>query len=507
MRRVACYSASSFLREAETPEDAGEGLVTLIGAWLKSKGLKRLELGQSTLDGGSGSSVHFDKLSFNEHHLWEVSLDEPSDNGRFFTRISIGIGAKRVFLFLELRAGGDGLLVAPIDVDVRCPRILRELLESRIWIIGNTPAMTAPLKWFGGEAAERFRELIHHRDRNLPIVAVSHYDGQPLSPSLPVDLARDLSGLAVIVEVNEAASWAITDELGKEWSCYNGAVRLYWPYRGRQTSAFAHPLWLRQRLIDRIGSANRAAQQIRDQLRRQLLELSTYTFDESQDFLQLRADAQRHRFDQLRKEAERSGDHEKFAEQIYEQYSIADARRTELETENAGLRAQVQGLLDEFSQTGKARPEDVPPEPDAPVTSVEEAVHRAREAFTEQLIFGDDVEAGVAALSEQAGPPDKIFMYLKTLAELTVARQQGLGRDPLTWLKEHGVKASGESETVLCSASDMRRRTWHDGDVRREFQMHLKPVDGSSPDRCVRIYFDYVEEKRKTIVAYVGRHP
>ncbi len=196
MRRVACYSASSFLREAESPEDAGEQLVTLIGSWLKSKGLERLDLGQSALTGNTASTVHFHKLSFNERYIWEVSLDEPSDSGRFFTRICVGIGAKRVFVFLELRAGGDGLLVAPMDVDVRCPRILREVLESRIWSIGNTPARTMPLRWYGHEAAERFRELIHHRDRNLPIVAVSHYDGRPLSPSLPADLARDLSGLS-----------------------------------------------------------------------------------------------------------------------------------------------------------------------------------------------------------------------------------------------------------------------------------------------------------------------
>lgn len=507
MRRVACYSASSFLKEGESAEDAGERLVTLIGVWLKTKGLHQLDLGESKLADDTPTLVRFEKLAFKEHHLWEVTFDEPGDAGRFFTRICVGVGARRVFLFLELRAGGDGLLVAPMDVDVRCPRILRDLLESRIWSIGNTPARTAPLKWFDDEAAERFRELIYHRDRNLPIVAVSHHNGQPLSASLSVDLARDLSGLAVIVEVNEAASWAITDELGKEWSCYNGAVRLYWPYRGRQTSAFAHPVWLRDRLIERTGSANRAAQQIRDQLRRQLLELSTYTFDESKDFLQLRADAQRHRFDQLKEEADRSGDQEKFAEQIYEQYLVADGKRTELETENGALRAQVQGLLGAFSPDAKARPEDVPPEPDAPVASVEEAVDRARKTFADQLIFGDDVDSGVSTLNDQAGPPDKVFTYLKTLSDLTVARREGLGKDPLLWLREHGVKASGESGTVLSNAVEMRRRTWHDGEGRREFGMHLKPVDGSSPDKCVRIYFDYAEEKQKTIVAYVGRHP
>jgi hypothetical protein len=98
-------------------------------------------------------------------------------------------------------------------------------------------------------------------------------------------------------------------------------------------------------------------------------------------------------------------------------------------------------------------------------------------------------------------------MYLKTLAELTDARQQEIGRDPLLWLKEQGIEGSEESETILSTASDLKRRTWHDGECRREFHLHLKPVDGSSPDRCVQIYFDYDSAKRKSIVAYVGCHP
>ena len=104
-------------------------------------------------------------------------------------------------------------------------------------------------------------------------------------------------------------------------------------------------------------------------------------------------------------------------------------------------------------------------------------------------------------------PPDKVYDYLKTLAELSRAMKAGLGKDILSWLRERGVKASGESETILINTTEMRKRRWHDGTARREFDMHLKPADGTSPDRCVRIYFDWSEVSNSIVVGYVGRHP
>jgi hypothetical protein len=67
------------------------------------------------------------------------------------------------------------------------------------------------------------------------------------------------------------------------------------------------------------------------------------------------------------------------------------------------------------------------------------------------------------------------------------------------------VSASGESYTIRNSADEMRARTW-DG-RRREFELHLKPAEGTSPDRYVRIYFDYDDASGRSIVAWIGRHP
>ena len=82
-----------------------------------------------------------------------------------------------------------------------------------------------------------------------------------------------------------------------------------------------------------------------------------------------------------------------------------------------------------------------------------------------------------------------------------------LGRNPADWFLERGIKASTESDTIRRSQVEMQRRTWHDGSGRRKFEMHLKPNEGTSPDRCVRIYFDFDAGIGRTVVGWIGRHP
>ena len=511
MRRVACYAATSFLRASDVPQSVGIWVIAIVERWLASKGIPRLSVGRqtSTLREGRDAIVDYEQIAFNDDYIWEVSLEQPTDTGRLFTRICLGIGNGRAYLFVELRAGGDGMLVTPVDIDARCPQVLRQILDSRVWTVGNTPAQTKAISWHGADAAKRFMAVVKHADRNLPILVVSRYRGETLVPSMAAELARDLSGLAVVVDLDEVASWAITKTFGREWSCYNGALRLFWPFRGRHASAFNHPTWRRESLIEKAGDAIKAALRIRNQLRRQLLELSTYTFDEPRDFFRLRAEAQKFRFEALREEAERTGDQEKLAEHDFGECDRLQTQVLDQHSQIEKLRAQVDGLNEGFKYKSQADEEDeIPPESETPIESVQDAVDRARETFGDTLLFGADVDSGVEDLAEDAGPPERIYTYLKTLAEMTRKRtSEGLGKDMVQWLRDEGLKASGESESILNDQAEMRKLTWHDGQHRRQFENHLKPTDATSNDRCVRIYFDFDEDVQKTVVAYVGRHP
>lgn len=510
MRRVACYAATSTVGTSESARDALASPIDDVNGWLKAKGLAEPPVGLAKfkLPDGREATASVGNVAVGDDVVWEFSLDEPTETGRFLTRICLGLRAARLYLFLELRAGGDGSVVAPVTVDVRCPQVLRGLLNRRAWNVGHTPARTTPIRWHGAEAARRLMAVVSHRDRNLPVVAISQHLGQMLVPSLAEDLARDLSGLAVVAHIDEAASWAITRDQGKEWSCYKGAIRLYWPIRGTSGSAFDHPLWTRDKLIASAGSEPAAAARIRNQLRRRLLELSTYTFDEPKEMFQIQEDATRARFDALRAEATEKGSQAELADQFFEE-SVRLAKTLDvLREENAGLRDQVRGLSQALRFVPSDDEEEIAPEPDSPVTTVAEAVSLAASRFGSELEFGEDVEDGVRGVAADAGPPDKIYEYLKTLAEMTTRRRaDGLGKNMLEWLREQGLRLSNESDSVRNSAAEMQKRTWHDGRNRRRFETHLKPSEGTGPDRCVRIYFDYDATAKKTIVGWVGRHP
>jgi hypothetical protein len=42
-------------------------------------------------------------------------------------------------------------------------------------------------------------------------------------------LARALSALVTVIWVSDEVVWALIEGLGRKFSCYSGAMRLYWP--------------------------------------------------------------------------------------------------------------------------------------------------------------------------------------------------------------------------------------------------------------------------------------
>lgn len=367
-----------------------------------------------------------------------------------------------------------------------------------------------PIPFLGPRGAQKLAQILHHPARNLPLVVISTVNFEPITRDLGESLARDLAGLAIVGLVNEPASWAITEMLGKEWSCYNQAVRLYWPIKDRFRNAFRHPLWTAERLLETAKSPEAAALLLRNTLRRQLLALSTYTISEPGTLVQIRQQASERRFEELHARAQSGGDWQALAEEYAKDNQTLKHRIADLEEEKSRLEDQVANLSVAFKyrDVGSAE-QEIQPESEPNTDTILDAVESARNQFAAELVFGANVSDSVDTLAQDAGPPDKIFEYPRTLAEMVRIRKgQGLGKDMLAWLKEQGLKASTESETILNSGAEMQKRTWDNGKGgKRRFEKHLKPSEGTSPDRCVRIYFDYDDAAEQAVVAWVGRHP
>jgi hypothetical protein len=512
MRRVACYAASSILGSTESRDTALQTLVAHLDDWIASKGLPQPSADRIAFrlrDGRDAEAVK-NEYVVDDGRAVELALDEPTNVGRFLTRVCVGVRQNRMHLFAELQAGASDYLLAPVTVDVRCPQIVKSICAARTWTVGGTPILLNPVAWHGRESARKFLALVRHQDRNIPIVAISRYQSQALTQSFALDVAHDVCGLAIVVDLDEEASWELTKIGGKQWACYNGAIRVYWPLKGAFGRAHDHPVWTRTHLIARAGSPASAGARIRHQLRRRFLALSTYAVDEPAELRRLRDDAGRAQFEHMRRVAEESGDQNALAEQYFNESVRLEALVERQKGDIDRLADQVRNLSEAWryvESAEAAEADDIEPEDDDPPACVLDAVARARREFGDDLVFGAEVDESATSLNEDAGPPDKIYDYLRVLSEMTKARRNGgLGTDMMLWLRNRGVSASGESETILNNQAEVRKRTWPDGVGTRVFEKHLKPNENTSPDRCARIYFDYDDSRKKTVIGYIGRH-
>jgi hypothetical protein len=496
--------------DAEQRQSRFNAARKLIDAWLVKKGTEREDSGRRELVLRDGRIANYSEASWsiNDSEVIDCILIEPSGNALVRTQVSIANGNQQVVVYVELQAAGGEYQLGPMRVDIRCPSIVRTLVgEFDDWYIGKTPLSVNPLDFVGLDDGRRLDGVIWHPQRNLPVLAISSYEGRHLTDGFPRELASDLVGVALVVTLDAEASWEITSRRGKEWSCFNGAVRLYWPGLTASSQYSQNPLWTRLQLLSRATNPEDASSRMKRQLRRQLLGISAYATPEPSFFGSIRK-LHGDRIAELNRSALREDDDWKgLAESFADENEHLRQQRDDLTNIVEGFKMDIANLQLQLQWQAPA-PVDIEPNSIIPPSTLQEAVDRARELFVEQLTFGEDVNDGIITVAGDAGPPEKVLLYFEKLAGLVREKRNGsLGTTSLRWLQNQGVNASSESDTVRNSTSEQRKRTWHDGQRRRIFDFHLKPTDGTHPDRCVRIYFELEENQDKALIGWVGRHP
>ncbi len=506
MRTVAQWALSALQGPTERYLEKYEAVVAVVDRWIGSKGESRPG-GIVVYHDGRKALLETQSITCGPARAQSWKLAEPTAEGRFMTEVSVASSLEELAFSCVLSAGGAEIF-APVSIEVRCPQVVRSVVDLNFgWRVGETAVRTAPLSYRTTAEGVLLADVLRRHGRALPIVIVSEHRGLVLHPGISEDIARELTGLALVATVSDEASWQLSRSLGREWSCYRGAIRLYWPFQGARDEPGDHPLWTSERLLENAANTEEAANRIRGLLRRRLFGLSAFTVEPSRLFGTIRRAAADEELVQRRKLAQEHHDSQDLLE-LYAQEE--QTLRSELENEretNRQLRQDLYNLQARLvwqERGGDLAPSAFSPQP----TTVSESVDRARKVLSRFLTFGNDVEAGVASLAPDAGPPEKVFDHLQLLADLAQLRRDGpVGCGMVQWLAQEGVSASGESETIRNSSSEMAKRRWHDGRQDREFELHIKTAEATAPNRCVRIYFDWDDVSEKVVVGWVGRHP
>ncbi len=496
MRTVARFQLTS-------DEGAARGaaeVVRIIEDWSQRK-FKRQAGGALEIK-ASGREAIFDRVdeAVAETSRVTFSVLEPVEGGHLQTEIQVLQRPELTAFRCTLRLGSASGL-SPPAVEIRSPRFLRDVIAVGLpWRSGiGGERVFAHAFDVGPDEISALERLITSEQRRLPLVLISELDGQTLAGDLHERIAADVCGLAHTVRLSNTASWELTNSLGKEWSCYNGAVRLFWPFRYNRDNFRSHPLWTLDRIMGRASDPIAARETFRGMLSRRLIEASTFVADEPA-FSDFDASKLRHEIDEARRSSVADGDYAALEESYAKENDALRKRVEEQASEIQTLQANVESLTIALRSMPSQQEED---SDDTPPQTVAEAVAIARTQLTGRIVIGAETDGAIADLNPAAGPPDKLLRYLRTLAELADALASGepLGRSVPIWLREHGVDCSGDSETAKT-----RRQPRLVDDVPVDCEFHAKPADGVSPDLCVRIYFGIAESPPKVRIAYIGRH-
>lgn len=432
---------------------------------------------------------------------------EPIEGGNLQTDVTIVATPERTAFSTILSLGSD-YGVAPLGIALRAPRFVRSVVGDRVWTVGINGERVFPFNFdVSAKNLGELQTLIESEQRRLPVILVSEYDNRTLAGDMHELVAGDLCGLAHVVRLDSDGAWELTKRWGAEWSCYNGAVRLLWPMRGGRGDPRAHPLWTMDRLMSRTDDEAFARDRLRHAIGRRILEASTYVPDDSAfaDFAKLH---ERHLADEARAAAaglpERSK--EEYEDQIASQRAEIDRKDAEIRTLNDNV-ASLSMALRNMRPAHETGSDEQPAADTVEPQSVAEAVATARRELAGRVEIAAETDADVADLNPEAGPPEKILRYLRTLGELAEQLAEGpLGQSVPIWLRKRGVDCSGESETSKNSEAGKRFRTRQVNGREVDCEFHAKPSEGTSPDRCARIYFGTSPTEPHVLVGYIGRH-
>lgn len=140
---------------------------------------------------------------------------------------------------------GEGIL--PWNSKATRPELVPKLI-NKFGAHRTYPLVTEPLR-LSSENIDEFVKRLRDSKRELPIVLISAD-----SKNKPIvdcrEIASELAGIALVycAETSSITSNKLTREIGQELSCFNGAVRLYWPTGRKDLSDIRHKLWIPEQI-------------------------------------------------------------------------------------------------------------------------------------------------------------------------------------------------------------------------------------------------------------------
>jgi len=454
--------------------------------------------------------------------LWTLEWTHPDDGDstlKWQVQVTTALAAGALEVAILVRVSSTSFSIIPARFTLRRPGLVRTLVESLPCDISGVPLRHAARTLNVGDLREFVSLNLASPERALPVVVVSKDVASELPVVDPNGLADRLVGLAEIAVTSDKwAGFQLTDELGnKSLSCYDGAVRLYWPGFSVYSDPMHHPLWLKETI--RWHAEN--GRPLSDYLLRMLAAIASFRHTDGRAIRKAREATRLERtrhLEELRAKVAAGG--KVSAEQkALSDYAVAEnaklqkerdeaiARRDELEQELQAAKANLEMMYQYRSEADQA--ESVPAAASTSVqfSSVLEATQFAEEKFRSNLVFLDS--AFDAAANSPFQRPERVFEAFQAIDDVCREWRASLGAGSSmgSWkqaFQRRGFDYKDDiSQTTRTKYGDEYTFVY-DG-RKLLFEKHITQ-GAKQPQKCFSIHMYRDDEERRIVIGYVGRH-
>lgn len=505
-------------QQHEVPNDVLKVIASWICEWYLFRQRTHIAF---PLEGGRITPAHNHELSVlrsfsadrSVSHT-EVSWSYPYEidgNLRWHSRCDISAFNNLTEVSFQLFAESIQFYIAPVDFVLRRPRVVATLLRQFVCTNGDSRLSLEP----AGLSVERMREFVDSAllssRRRLPIVVVSRNLMSEKWLVDPGELAERLAGIAQVYVLDDKwAGYALTEEVGKMYSCFNGAVRLYWPDFNPSEAPYS-PVYIPDR-VAQLGS------QLVEATFKQLAAISAFRFlpgpvaVDAVDFLQ---EEKRLEMERMRVLARDSNDYSQLLDLSDKENDRLRESVQRLSKENEDLRAGLQLSQDNVrviwqAQENHSEPSSegaIPADEDGDADTVSNAVEIAKKKFKQTLIFQDS--ATDSAEKSPFRQPKKVLHALEAMHEVCLAWRRSIETKAAAGSWEQQFEKKGFTYKARESSTSKGKwgeeyETVYKGE-KVSIEQHLS-VGKGGPDTCLRIHFYVDEASQQLVIAHVGKH-
>jgi len=464
-------------------------------------------------DFGGAASLTVLRHDDDSHDLACLRLQHPDaqhDNRCWRTDIALTHDrAEQTLRFtISTAAGISTSQFSPIRVPASRPTLVLDLLRRYGAFEGRPLEATHARLTSDGTTA--FLEFLFDPDRQIPIVycSASARDDQPLDGVRHV--ADRLAGLAhVFVAANRFPSLRLSNEVGKDLSCWDGAVRIYWPGFSLQDHPFTHPRLLPNRIRDlQERSGKGLAIEILDRVSAVAVARQPYPLS---DWDSIQAHVHLARREQLKETGEQS----EYVE-LLEKTNLDLTKRTAelsqaleeaqaaIETEKLKAEQWREAYVDaKRRSTGETPSEDEVE--NAPPASVADAIERIQGEYPKEIAFKLNSKSDEKSPYQDPSAFYKALNFLATTYRDSRRGERSCSDFDHTCREACGFSYSGHQSAITMGQYASDYETIWNGKT-HQLKEHIGQGSSKDPRETVRIAFFYDSNSETVVVGFVGQH-